>query len=88
MKIVLAIVIAVMSAVLGAIIVAARSRGPVRWAMLLASVAAGALVAEGVTVWWTGAPASALAPALDGVLLGALIGWVHGRRRPPSPPSN
>jgi hypothetical protein len=84
MKLVLAMVIAVMSAVLGAILVAARSPAPVRWTMLLVSVAIGALVAEGATVLWTGAPSSALPPAVDGVLLGGLIGWVASRRRPPA----
>lgn len=85
MKSVLAVVIAVMSALVGAAAVAARSTQPVRWTMLLVSVACGALVAEGVTVVWTGPPASALAPAIDGVLLGVVIGWVAGRRRPGPP---
>ena len=85
MRAVLAIVIAVMSAVLGAVVVASRSSTPVRWTMLLVSVALGALVAEGATVFWTGAPASALPPAIDGVVLGGLIGWVAGRRRRPPP---
>ena len=85
MKLILAMVIAVMSALLGAAVVAARSPQPVRWAMLLISVGVGALVAEGITVVWAGPPASALPPAIDGVVLGALVGWVSGRKRPGPP---
>ncbi len=85
MKLVLALVIAVMSALLGATVVAARNPHPVRWTMLLISVGMGALVAEGITVVWSGPPVSALPPAIDGVILGALVGWVAGRKRPGPP---
>ena len=85
MKLILALVIAVMSALLGATVVAARTPRPVHWAVLLISVGVGALLAEGITVVWSGPPASALPPAIDGVILGALVGWVAGRKRPGPP---
>ena len=85
MKVVLALVIAVMSALLGGTVVAARSPHPVRWVVLLISVGLGALLAEGITVVWSGPPASALPPAIDGVILGALVGWVAVRKRPGPP---
>lgn len=85
MKLVLALVIAVMSALLGATVVAVRNPHPVRWTVLLISVGMGALVAEGITVVWSGPPVSALPPAIDGVILGALVGWVAGRKRPGPP---
>lgn len=85
MKVVLALVIAVMSALLGATVVAARSAHSVRWTVLLISVGLGALLAEGITVVWSGPPTSALPPAIDGVVLGALVGWVAGRKRPGPP---
>jgi hypothetical protein len=78
----LAIVIAVVSALLGASVVASR-RPWVRWPLLLGAVALGALVAEGISVWWVGAPTTPLVPAVDGLLLGLVVSWLSGRRRPP-----
>jgi hypothetical protein len=82
MKQVLAVVIAIMSALLGASVVA-RRRPATRWPVLLTAVAAGALVAEGISVWWVGPPATPLVPAVDGLALGLLVAWLSGRRRPP-----
>lgn len=81
MKILLAILIAMMSAVLGAIITGNRALERFSWPVLLGIVAAGGVVAEGITVLWMGPPGSALPPGLDGLALGLLTGWVAGRRR-------
>ena len=83
MRDVLAVIIAMASAVLGAIVTGNRSTRT-RWPALLIGVALGGLVAEGASVFWTGAPGNPLLPAFDGLALGLLVGWLQGRQpRPP-----
>jgi hypothetical protein len=72
------------SAVLGALAVGMARRGGVAWRLLLGAVAAGALVAEGATVLWIGAPASPLEPGLDGLAMGVVLAWLA--TRPPRKP--
>jgi CHASE2 domain-containing sensor protein len=79
MKDILAVVIAMVSAVLGGMVTGQRHQR-VRWSLLLGSVAVGALVAEAISLWWGGPPPTPLIPALDGLGLGLVVGWLVGRR--------
>lgn len=89
MKVLLAIVIAMVSAVLGALLVSMRVNVRMKLWVLLVSVAAGALVAEGITVFWMGPPAVGIEPGIDGLLLGVVVSWLAGRkpRKPKGPPT-
>jgi hypothetical protein len=83
MRAVLALVIAGLSSVLGALLTGRRATLVLSWGWILGLAAAGALVAEAITVLWTGPPASALAPGVDGLGLGMVVGWIAGRPRRP-----
>ncbi len=82
MRALLSIVIAGSSSVVAALIVRARrpySTVALEWLLIVAAIAA--MVAEGATVGFIGAP-DVLEPLLGGVLIGGVAAWFSSKNPP------
>lgn len=83
MRAFLSIVIAGSSGVVAALLVRGRrpySHVALEWLLIVAAVAA--MVAEGATVGFNGAPKEVLEPLLGGLVIGGIAAWFSSKKPP------
>lgn len=84
MKTILALILAATSGIIGAFVVRARRPlSAIPMMQLLIVVVIAALVAEGGTIVWVGAPNHPLQPIIAGLFLGAVAAYFGGKKIPP-----